>query len=383
MKDPMTHTMKASCYDLILEVTRRCNMGCEHCLRGDAEDLDMPDELIENIFAGISETTVLTFTGGEPALAVKKLRTALDLAKKYGTRVREAYIVTNGKEITEEFLAVCRDWNSYCILSHVPEEIRSGDGYVTHHDARRIIDACSGRDERMGCYVELSMDPYHENVPLENVLKITSLPHTNADKYNETAGEWELYEGRAAFNGIGDPDLPKQRPWAYGPDAAKPDVQEIKDGVYIELLYVNAEGGILKYCDYSYESQEEHLAGKITGPGWVRELKSRYLEEREGKAMEMGTVLYVVQPAGQDRVYLKFWDSDNEAATEGCDSCIGYSVYDCNTEREIDGGEMDYDSESKNWASIRDAVEDVMDFALDGAEIDWYEESERDPDDFE
>lgn len=99
--------------------------------------------------------------------------------------------------------------------------------------------------------------------------------------------------------------------------------------------------------------------------------------------MEWGTVLFVVQPKDGGKVYLKFWDSDNEAATENCDSCIGYTVYDYGTEKEIDGGEMDYASNEKAWESIRDAVDDVMDFALDGKEIDWFEESDRDPDDFE
>ena len=26
---------------LVIEVTRRCNMRCEHCLRGDAQNLDI------------------------------------------------------------------------------------------------------------------------------------------------------------------------------------------------------------------------------------------------------------------------------------------------------------------------------------------------------
>ncbi len=34
-------------YSLILEVTRRCNMCCAHCLRGDAEDIDMEKETVD------------------------------------------------------------------------------------------------------------------------------------------------------------------------------------------------------------------------------------------------------------------------------------------------------------------------------------------------
>lgn len=41
--------------NLSLEVTRRCNMNCEHCLRGDAQNMDADLALIPKIFAGIDE----------------------------------------------------------------------------------------------------------------------------------------------------------------------------------------------------------------------------------------------------------------------------------------------------------------------------------------
>ena len=31
--------MKYNVNDLMVEVTRRCNLTCEHCLRGDARDV--------------------------------------------------------------------------------------------------------------------------------------------------------------------------------------------------------------------------------------------------------------------------------------------------------------------------------------------------------
>ena len=36
-------------YSLILEVTRRCNMCCAHCLRGEAENIDMQKETIDKV----------------------------------------------------------------------------------------------------------------------------------------------------------------------------------------------------------------------------------------------------------------------------------------------------------------------------------------------
>lgn len=59
---------------LILEVTRRCNMCCPHCLRGDAENMDADIDLIPQIFEGITEVGTLTFSGGEPSLNTKYIR---------------------------------------------------------------------------------------------------------------------------------------------------------------------------------------------------------------------------------------------------------------------------------------------------------------------
>lgn len=68
---------KLRCTDLVLEITRRCNMKCVHCLRGDAEDLEMPFQILDNVMSRIREVMTLTFTGGEPSLNVPAIRHAL------------------------------------------------------------------------------------------------------------------------------------------------------------------------------------------------------------------------------------------------------------------------------------------------------------------
>lgn len=56
--------------DLTIELTRRCNMCCSHCLRGDAQDKSMH---IAHIDALLDQTQVighLHFAGGEPTLEI-------------------------------------------------------------------------------------------------------------------------------------------------------------------------------------------------------------------------------------------------------------------------------------------------------------------------
>ena len=41
--------MKFDIQSLTLEVTRRCNLACEHCMRGDAQNVDMTYEMVDKI----------------------------------------------------------------------------------------------------------------------------------------------------------------------------------------------------------------------------------------------------------------------------------------------------------------------------------------------
>ena len=42
--------MKFILNDLAIETTRRCNMKCEHCMRGLSQNIDITPELIDMIF---------------------------------------------------------------------------------------------------------------------------------------------------------------------------------------------------------------------------------------------------------------------------------------------------------------------------------------------
>lgn len=62
--------------------------------------------------------------------------------------------------------------------------------------------------------------------------------------------------------------------------------------------------------------------------------------------------------------YLRLWFSDNEAITEGCDACIGYTLYD-KDKLLLDGGEYDYDSAVDDYEAITDAINDIIVFATE------------------
>ena len=95
--------------NLCIEITRRCNMCCAHCMRGDAEPVDIPLKHISNLLRHVRHIHHFNITGGEPSLNVRAIRHILDRVRAYGITVNDFYIVTNGSATSrsEEFIEAC------------------------------------------------------------------------------------------------------------------------------------------------------------------------------------------------------------------------------------------------------------------------------------
>ena len=61
--------------------------------------------------------------------------------------------------------------------------------------------------------------------------------------------------------------------------------------------------------------------------------------------------------------YLALWHSGNEAIEPDCDAVIGYMVYGDDKEA-IDGGEIDYNSETQYTEGLEEAVDTIWDILL-------------------
>ena len=90
---------------LAIEVTRKCNMKCEHCLRGAAQRKTINNTYIYKILSFIDNISSLTLTGGEPTLAMDTLEHIRECITYSNCNVGNFYMVTNGKAINVEKLA--------------------------------------------------------------------------------------------------------------------------------------------------------------------------------------------------------------------------------------------------------------------------------------
>jgi hypothetical protein len=216
----MQHWLSA--VEVAIEVTRRCNMFCKHCLRGEQQNKDIKKEYIDTLFSNIGYISNLVFTGGEPSLVPELLEYILDSAGKHRVAVDNFYIATNGKDITDDFVVACIKWYAYC-----------NDNEITA--------------------INLSNDSFHEPASNKHYKLLKGLSFFR-DKYSNTNTDLKMVipEGRAKKWGKGR--ILEREVLEYYIDYS--DVScHINDG----LLYLNCNGELIAGCDWSYKNQSKNL----------------------------------------------------------------------------------------------------------------------------
>lgn len=116
---------------LIIEVTRRCNMSCAHCMRGDAQNKDISTAVIDRVLDGVQGhgISTVTFTGGEPTLNVPAIQYFVDQVKIRSVGVGSFFVVTNGKVESLPLIHTLIDLYAYCDEPEMSGLIISSDDY--------------------------------------------------------------------------------------------------------------------------------------------------------------------------------------------------------------------------------------------------------------
>lgn len=202
---------KLNISDLIIESTRRCNMVCDHCLRGSAEALNMSRDIQETFLNHIDQINTITFTGGEPSLYPQAINDFVDICEAKNIYVDGFYIATNAKKISDEFISAILRLYLFC-----------GDNEMSS--------------------VDISNDQFHGNDP-EAVKKLQAFTFARL-KYTEQPRHF-INQGFYADN-FGDGR--EEEPSGF----------EIDDNCISEnQVTLNCEGNIIAGCDWSFDRQRE------------------------------------------------------------------------------------------------------------------------------
>lgn len=206
---------KYSIRELMVEITRKCNMSCDHCLRGAAQNVNIKPEFITTMLEQVSQVSTLTITGGEPSLNVKGIRFLLNELKRLSVPVEAFYIATNGSKssISPEFMQVCMDLYQY-------QELR-------------------GRWSEDIIMLQMSDDYFHDQElhgEVVDTLSMFSFFSVRNNNYN--GGRGLIEQGRQEYG----------RELNIYP-------LSIDDDVVDGDVYLNALGNITSCCDMSYKTQ--------------------------------------------------------------------------------------------------------------------------------
>ena len=239
--------MKLDLMNLAIEVTRKCNMSCAHCLRGDAQNVDINIDLLEPFLENVESITCITFTGGEPTLNVEAIERTLQICKKKNVPVMSFYIVTNGKNVSDRFIHAMLDWTLYC-TEHNP--------YCTEYE----------------CGVVVSQDMFHDPIDENNIRKLKAL---SAYRENEKTVDWKkvhpLRLGRAR-------NLPAAGIECCTPMRYKMNFDWCGENLVVEdTVLISATGEILAECDYEYSEEKDLSIGNIRTMEGLEEFMSNLM----------------------------------------------------------------------------------------------------------
>lgn len=213
----------------MIESTRKCNMKCSHCLRGESQNISMKKEYLDSFLSNVSHITRMGFTGGEPTLpdGLMVIYDFIDICKKRKVSVGNFWIITNGKVWRREIGDAIKAMSELCL-------------------------------ENTDSVIEISQDQFHDLIPEKRKyfykqLQILagSIPISIMTREKQLLKNHILSEGRASSNGLGD--------YVWSPSRIMYNSDD--NLIHGEHVYVNCHGNIVEGCDLSYKSQDipEHI----------------------------------------------------------------------------------------------------------------------------
>lgn len=236
--------MKYYIENLCVEVTRKCNMKCAHCLRGDAQNMDINTCYIDTLLENVSGIGSITFTGGEPSLNIQAIEYMLEKCQEMNIPVCSFYIVTNGKENALPLAIACLKWYAYC------------------------------EDDEEMCGLALSRDKFHDKVGYNNESILRGLKFFREDKFTDFNKVYIINEGRGmdlvGYNKIWADE--RHESFHY---------EERDDEIYIEsLIYLSANGEIRTDCDIAY-TNTEYTIGNLNKDSFHSVIQMQIAEEMD------------------------------------------------------------------------------------------------------
>jgi hypothetical protein len=185
--------------------------------------------VIGRLFDDVGYISSITFTGGEPSLAVPVIEKLIEAARMYRVDIGNFFLVTNGR--TSKAVAKRLD---LCLL----------DLYSTITDHEEGITG-----------LVVSGDRWHDpDVKIPAVYE--GLSFFSEQRHGPTSEDGVIRSGRAELNGIGNREAR-----TLGAFEVDGDVEA--DRPSVDTVYVAANGNVVNDCDCSYRDIDAASRGNV------------------------------------------------------------------------------------------------------------------------
>lgn len=221
-------------YDsLTVEITRKCNLKCRHCMRGEAQNITLSTEVIDKIFEQVKDCRTLSLTGGgEALLEIEVIDYLVDKINANGWNTESIQITTNGTIVDKRIINILEKF-------------------------------CNKKKNRLA-YMRISADKFHDIAQSEaTYLKYKKM--TNNKAVNILLGEKQIESFKFTGRGI-EYILTTNDLDSFGvvsvPFLEKHRIKVNNDKVFCSLL-IASNGNVLFDEEASYETQDEWCMGNI------------------------------------------------------------------------------------------------------------------------
>lgn len=204
--------------NLVIETTRRCQLECPHCLRGDAEDINMNSKYLWDLLEGVTRINTVTFTGGEPFLYPNTIEAFISICAAWNIEVNSFFIASNG------------------IIFEPSIRIKTKTKTLQEQSLLLIIKLYTMCPDKEMCSIRISNTPWHySDISDNNLLTVFSFAHFEGEDWTDQS---LIHEGRGWGTRIEKNELD----WDYPEEL---------------MVCLNCNGKVVWNCNLSYETQED------------------------------------------------------------------------------------------------------------------------------
>lgn len=175
--------------EVMFEVTRECNLKCDHCMRGESQKITMSREIIDKVVPQILISKQISLTGGEPMLVPDTINYLVDSIIKNKTIIAAFTSVVNGTILDDRAIKTIEAFNrigEYIYNTVYYKKYKSNNIELPEFE---IFKNDPENESTVIAAISISVDEFHKN----DVQKALDFYRKYANKYVtiDTQDNWE------------------------------------------------------------------------------------------------------------------------------------------------------------------------------------------------